>query len=46
MIGATRESVNKQLGAFRDRGILAVDRQRISVLKPDSLRERIDAAGR
>jgi CRP-like cAMP-binding protein len=46
MIGATRESVNKQLGAFRDRDILAVDRQRISVLKPDSLRERIDAASR
>jgi CRP-like cAMP-binding protein len=41
MIGATRESVNKQLGAFRDRGILAVDRQRITILKPDQLRERV-----
>jgi len=40
MIGASRESVNKQLGAFRDRGILAVDRQRITILRPDALRER------
>jgi CRP-like cAMP-binding protein len=43
MIGATRESVNKQLGAFRDRGILAVDRQRITILKPDALRARVEA---
>jgi CRP/FNR family transcriptional regulator, cyclic AMP receptor protein len=44
MIGATRESVNKQLGAFRDRGILAVDRQRITILKPDVLRARVESA--
>jgi CRP-like cAMP-binding protein len=43
MIGATRESVNKQLGAFRDRGILSVDRQRITILKPDALRARVEA---
>lgn len=42
MIGATRESVNKQLGAFRDRGILEVDRQRITILQPDELRARIE----
>jgi CRP-like cAMP-binding protein len=42
MIGATRESVNKQLGAFRERGILAVTRQRITVLKLDALRDLID----
>jgi len=41
MIGATRESVNKQLGAFRDRGILSVDRQRITILKLDALRARV-----
>ncbi len=41
MIGATRESVNKQLGAFRDRGILSVDRQRITILKLDVLRDRV-----
>ena len=40
MIGATRESVNKQLGAFRDRGILSVDRQRVTILKPHALHER------
>jgi CRP/FNR family cyclic AMP-dependent transcriptional regulator len=43
MIGATRESVNKQLGAFRDRGIVAVDRQRIIILRPETLRARVDA---
>lgn len=41
MIGATRESVNKQLGAFRDRGIVTVDRQRITIVKPDALRARL-----
>ena len=44
MIGATRESVNKQLGAFRDRGILAVDRQRITILRPEALRARVESA--
>jgi CRP/FNR family transcriptional regulator, cyclic AMP receptor protein len=42
MIGATRESVNKQLGAFRDRGIVTVDRQRIIILRPETLRARVD----
>jgi CRP/FNR family cyclic AMP-dependent transcriptional regulator len=42
MIGATRESVNKQLGAFRDRGILAIDRRRITILRPDLLRARLE----
>ena len=41
MIGATRESVNKQLGAFRDQGIVAVDRQRITILSPERLRARV-----
>jgi CRP-like cAMP-binding protein len=44
MIGATRESVNKQLGAFRDRGVLAVDRQRITILDLDALRARVEEA--
>ena len=34
MIGATRESVNKQLGAFRNEGVVAIDRQRIVILRP------------
>jgi CRP-like cAMP-binding protein len=41
MIGATRESVNKQLGIFRDRGIVAVDRRRITILRPEELRARV-----
>jgi CRP/FNR family cyclic AMP-dependent transcriptional regulator len=43
MIGATRESVNKQLGVCRDSGILAVDRQRITILRPQTLKERVEA---
>ncbi len=41
MVGATRESVNKHLRAYRARGIIEIDRQRITVLKPDDLRRRI-----
>ena len=41
MIGATRESVNKQLGSLREDGIVRVDRQRITILDPDSLRRRV-----
>jgi CRP/FNR family cyclic AMP-dependent transcriptional regulator len=41
MIGATRESVNKHLGWMRDRRLIALDRQRITVLRPDELRRRI-----
>ena len=37
MIGATRESVNKQLGAFRNEGVVAIDRQRIVILRPPVL---------
>jgi CRP/FNR family transcriptional regulator/CRP/FNR family cyclic AMP-dependent transcriptional regulator len=41
MVGATRESVNKHLRAYRARGIIEIDRQRITVVKPDELRRRI-----
>jgi CRP/FNR family transcriptional regulator/CRP/FNR family cyclic AMP-dependent transcriptional regulator len=41
MIGATRESVNKQLGWLRDHGLIQLDRQRITVLRPEELRKRI-----
>ncbi len=41
MIGATRESVNKHLGWMRDRRLIALDRQRITVLRHDELRKRI-----
>jgi CRP-like cAMP-binding protein len=41
MIGATRESVNKQLTLFREQGLLAIDRQQITVLQPKKLRDAV-----
>jgi CRP/FNR family transcriptional regulator/CRP/FNR family cyclic AMP-dependent transcriptional regulator len=41
MVGATRESVNKHLRAYRARGILELDRQRIVIRKPRELQRRI-----
>jgi CRP/FNR family transcriptional regulator, cyclic AMP receptor protein len=41
MVGATRESVNKHLRAYQARGIIAVDRKRITIRRPDELRRRI-----
>jgi len=41
MVGATRESVNKHLRAYRSRGIIDVERQRIVVKKPADLQRRI-----
>ena len=37
MIGASRVAVNKQLQAWRQRGIVNVNRQRISILDPETL---------
>lgn len=41
MLGTTRESVNRQLVAFQDRGLITIDRQRITILKPAELEKRI-----
>lgn len=41
MVGATRVAVNKQLGFLQDRGIIRMGRQRITVLAPEELRQRI-----
>jgi CRP/FNR family transcriptional regulator/CRP/FNR family cyclic AMP-dependent transcriptional regulator len=41
MLGTTRESVNRQLVAFQERRIINIDRQRITILKPDELAKRI-----
>ena len=41
MVGATRESVNKHLRAYRSRGIIELDHQRIIIRKPDDLARRI-----
>jgi CRP/FNR family cyclic AMP-dependent transcriptional regulator len=40
-VAATRESVNKVLGAFRDQGLIAVEGQTITILDPEGLRKRI-----
>lgn len=41
MLGTTRESVNRQLVAFQERGFISIDRQRITILKPVELERRI-----
>lgn len=41
MVGATRESVNKHLRAYRSRGYIEIDRQRIVILRPKELQRRI-----
>jgi CRP/FNR family transcriptional regulator, cyclic AMP receptor protein len=41
MVGTTRESVNKQLGWLGDQQLIALDRQRIVLLRPEELRRRI-----
>ena len=42
MLGTTRESVNRQLVAFQERGFISIDRQRITVIKPAELEKRIN----
>ena len=41
LVGATRESVNKVLGAFRDQGLIEVEGQRITILDRQGLKRRI-----
>jgi CRP/FNR family transcriptional regulator/CRP/FNR family cyclic AMP-dependent transcriptional regulator len=41
MVGATRASVNKLIGWYEDRGMIARRGRRIAVLQPDRLRSRI-----
>ncbi len=41
MIGATRESVNRCLSAYAERGIVALDRDTITLRTPELLRDRI-----
>jgi CRP/FNR family cyclic AMP-dependent transcriptional regulator len=40
-VAATRESVNKVLGTFRDQGLIQVEGQRITILDMPGLRRRI-----
>lgn len=41
LVGATRETVNRTLAAFRQQGLIEVRGHRIVILKPDLLRRRI-----
>jgi CRP-like cAMP-binding protein len=41
LVGATRESVNKWLGAFEKQGLLKNDKGRITLLRPTALQQRI-----
>jgi CRP/FNR family cyclic AMP-dependent transcriptional regulator len=45
MIGATRESTNKVLRNFQARGVIRVDGQTLTILRPNLLRERGALAG-
>ena len=41
LVGATRESVNKWLGAFEKQGLIQYDKGQITLLKPSGLKQRI-----
>jgi len=41
LIGATRESINKALGAFRRRGLVVTRQGYIVIVDPDALREEV-----
>lgn len=41
LVGATRETVNRALAAFRQQGLIDVHDHRIVILRPDLLRQRI-----
>jgi CRP/FNR family transcriptional regulator, cyclic AMP receptor protein len=41
LIGATRESVNKSLGAFERQGLISYEKGEITLLKPERLKQRI-----
>ena len=40
-VGASRVAVNKLLGSFQDKGLLAIEKHRLIILRPDELRKRI-----
>jgi CRP/FNR family transcriptional regulator, cyclic AMP receptor protein len=41
LVGATRESVNKWLGAFEKQGLITYDKGQITLLRPAGLKQRI-----
>ncbi len=40
-VGASRVAVNKLLGIFQDKGLVSIDKKRITILRPDELRKRV-----
>jgi CRP/FNR family transcriptional regulator, cyclic AMP receptor protein len=40
-VGVSRESLNKQLGLFQERGLVIIGKKRITILRPDELKKRI-----
>jgi CRP-like cAMP-binding protein len=41
LVGATRESVNKSLGAFEKQGLIRYEKGQITLLRPSGLKQRI-----
>jgi CRP/FNR family transcriptional regulator, cyclic AMP receptor protein len=41
LVGATRESINKSLGAFERQGLIKYDKGQITLLRPSGLKQRI-----
>ena len=41
LVGATRESVNKWLGAFEKQGLIRYDKGQITLVRPAGLKQRI-----
>ena len=41
LVGATRESINKWLGAFEKQGLIRLDKGQITLLRPAGLKQRI-----
>ena len=41
LVGATRESINKWLGAFEKQGLIRYDKGQITLLRPSGLQQRI-----
>jgi CRP-like cAMP-binding protein len=44
MVSATRESVNRSLATLEEEGIIQIDRQKITILKPNLLQARVEYA--
>jgi CRP-like cAMP-binding protein len=41
LVGTTRESVNRVLSAYQNRGVIELEHQHVTILKPTELRKRI-----